>query len=105
MVIHGTAPLLVNVDRVDSARDTVLDVCHLEYGLIEVKDETGTDNVRPRQVLPAVIRKQRNFISCQLLDLSDFIQSINHHELGDVAGRTNCNQNCCRLLRGGQWVA
>ena len=87
LVIHGTAPLLFNGGRVDNAGDTFLDVCHLECGLLEVKDETGPDHVRPGQVLPTILRIQRNRLSCQLLDLSDFIQSIVHHEPGDVAGR------------------
>ena len=85
--------------------DTVLDVCHLECGLLEVKNEPGADDVRPRQVLPTIIFLQRNRLSCQFLDLSDFIQSIGHHELGDIAGCTNRNQNCRHLLRSGQWVA
>ena len=47
MVIHGAAPYFVNVGGVDGAGDTMLDVCHLERGIFEVKDEPGVDNVRP----------------------------------------------------------
>ena len=46
LFIHEMAPLLVDVSRFNNSGDTVLDVCHLECGLIEVKDETGADNVR-----------------------------------------------------------
>ena len=83
----------------------VLNVCHLECGLLEVKDETVADNVRSRQVLPTVLRIQLNRRSGQLLDLSNLIQAIGHHELGDVAGRTTRYQNGRRLWRGGQSVA
>ena len=41
LVIHGAAPCLVNVGRFDDAGDTILDVCHLECSLFEVKDEPG----------------------------------------------------------------
>ena len=101
LLIHGTAPLLVDVSRFNNTGDTVLIVCNIECGLIEVKDETGADNVRRRQVLPTGLCIQRNRLSGQLLDLSDFIQAIAHHETGDVAGRTNRKQNCRRLLRRG----
>ena len=101
MVIHGTAPLLVDVSRVNNAGDTVLDVCHLECGLLEVKDETGADNVIRRQVLHTGLLIQKNRLSGQLLDLSYLIQAIGHHETGDVADRTNHNQNCLSLLLGG----
>ena len=100
LVIHGAAPCLVNVGGVDDVGDTILDVCHLECGLFEVKDEPGAENVRPWQVLPTILCIQQNRRSCQLLHLGDFIQSIGHHELGDVGVRANCNQNCRRLLRG-----
>ena len=72
-------------------------MCHLECGLLEFKDNTGADNVRRRQVLPTDLRIQQNRLSGQLLDLSDFIQAIAHHETGDIVGRTNRNQNCRRL--------
>ena len=100
MVIHGAAPCLVNVGRVDEAVDTILDVCHLECGLFEVNYELGADDVRAWQVIPTILHIQRNRLSCQLLELGDFIQSIGHHELGDVEVCTNRNQNCRRLLRG-----
>ena len=47
LVIHGAAPCFVNVGGVDGAGDTMLDVCRLERGLFEVKDEPGAENVRP----------------------------------------------------------
>ena len=78
----------------------MLDVCHLKRGLFEVKDELGADNVRPWRFLPTILCIQRNFRACQLLDLGDFIQSIGHHELGDVGVCAYRNQNCRRLLRG-----
>ena len=78
----------------------MFDVCHLESGLFEVKDEPGADNVRPWLVLPNIPCVQRNRLSCQFLDLGDSIQSIHHHELGDDGFSAYRNQNCRRLLRG-----
>ena len=46
LIIHGAAPCLVNVGGVDGVDDRMLDVCHLECVLFEVKDEPGADNVR-----------------------------------------------------------
>ena len=83
----------------DDAGDTILDVCHLERGLFEVKDEPGADNVRPWRVLSTILCVQRNRLSCQFLDLGDFIQSIHHHELGDAGFRAYRNQNVRRLSR------
>ena len=69
------------------------DVCHLESGPFEVKDEPGADKVRPMHGLPTILWVQRNRSSCQFLDLGDFIQSIHYHELGDVLFGAYCNQN------------
>ena len=76
------------------------DVCHLESGLFEVKDEPGADKVRPCHVLPTIPCIQHNRLSCQLLDLSDSIQSTHHHEIGDVVFRAYRNQNVHSLLLG-----
>ena len=69
------------------------DVHHLESGPFKVKDEPGADKVRPMHVLPTILCVQRNRFSCQFLDIGDSIQSIHHHELGDVVFSAYRNQN------------
>ena len=76
------------------------DVCHLESGLFEVKDEPGADNVRPWRVIPTIPCVKRNRLSCQFLDLGDSIQSIHHHELGDIEFSAYHNQNVRSLSLG-----
>ena len=84
LVIHGAAPCSVNVSDDDGAGDTMCDVLHLESSPFEVKDEPGDDKVRPMHGLPTILCVQRNRSFCQFLDLSESIQSIHHHESGDV---------------------
>ena len=74
------------------------DVRHIESGPFKVKDEPGADNVRPWRVLPTITCVERNRLSCQFLDLGDSIQSIHHHELGDVVFSAYRNQNVRSLL-------
>ena len=69
------------------------DVRHIESGPFEVKDEPGADKFRPRHVLPIILCVQRNRFSCQFLDLGDLIQSIHHHELGNVVFSAYHDQN------------
>ena len=92
--------MFVNVGKVDGAVDTMFDVCHLELGLFEVKDEPGADNVRPWRVLTTILCVQQNRLSFQFLDLGDFIQSTHHHELGDVGFCAYHNQNVRSLSLG-----
>ena len=76
------------------------DVRHLESGPVEVKDEPGADKVRPWYVLPTILCVQRNRFSCQFLDLGHSIQSIHHHELGDIVFSAYHNQNVRSLSLG-----
>ena len=76
------------------------DVHHLESGPFKVKDEPGADKVRPCHALPTIFGVNCNRLSCQFLDLGDFIQSIHHHELGNAGFRAYRNQNVHRLSRG-----